>query len=185
MVIIGLTGTLGSGKGTVARYLVERHGFEHFSARDLISEEVKYRKLPIDRETLTFVANALRREHSPIFIVESLYSRAVKAGKNAVIESIRTPAEVTFLRASPDFYLFAVDADVRKRYERIRTRRSETDSVSFERFVADEDREKFSTNEYEQNLTECIRLADMKLNNNSTPRSLERKVEKALRKIPT
>ena len=40
MIKIGVTGTLGSGKDTLAAYLVSK-GFEHISLSDLIREELK------------------------------------------------------------------------------------------------------------------------------------------------
>ena len=41
MVIIGITGTLGAGKGTIVDYLKEERGFLHFSARQFIIEEIE------------------------------------------------------------------------------------------------------------------------------------------------
>ena len=38
--IIGITGTDGSGKGTVVDYLVEQKGFKHYSARAIFEEEI-------------------------------------------------------------------------------------------------------------------------------------------------
>jgi len=42
MIIIGITGTLGAGKGTVVEYLQEK-GFRHYSARGFITKEVEKR----------------------------------------------------------------------------------------------------------------------------------------------
>ncbi|HEX3095769.1 MAG TPA: AAA family ATPase, partial [Patescibacteria group bacterium] len=46
MIIIGITGTAGSGKGTVVEYLVSKYGFKHYSARGFITEELVRRNLP-------------------------------------------------------------------------------------------------------------------------------------------
>ena len=74
--IIGITGTLGAGKGTVVDYLVQTHGFKHYSARAFITEEIKKRGLPIDRDSMVLVANDLRTKHTSSFILEELYNQA-------------------------------------------------------------------------------------------------------------
>lgn len=45
MRIIGITGTMGAGKGTVVDYLVSNHGFKHYSARSVLNEMIAERKM--------------------------------------------------------------------------------------------------------------------------------------------
>ena len=73
MVVIGITGTLGAGKGTIVDYLKEKKGFLHFSARGFIVEEIKRRNMEVNRDTMTSVANDLRANNSPSFIIDELY----------------------------------------------------------------------------------------------------------------
>jgi len=180
--IVGITGTLGAGKGTIVDYLMWR-GFNHYSVRDFITEEVKRRGLEINRDNLVFVGNDLREKNGPGFIVEQLYNQAKKEGGNSVIESIRCPGEVEVLRGQSEFVLFAVDADIDKRYLRIVKRASATDYVSFEEFVLQEEREKFSKDANKQNLKMCIELADFSFNNDGTKEELYSHVEEALDKF--
>ncbi|MEI7562921.1 MAG: AAA family ATPase [bacterium] len=65
MFIIGLTGTLGSGKGTVVDYLTQKYHFEHLSATVFITEEIIRRNLPVDRDNMRIVADDLRRIYGP------------------------------------------------------------------------------------------------------------------------
>ena len=62
-IIIGITGTLGAGKGAVVDYLLGQKGFKHFSARALFTDEIINRGLPVNRDTMTEVANELRMIH--------------------------------------------------------------------------------------------------------------------------
>lgn len=182
MRIIGITGTLGAGKGTVVDYLKTK-GFAHYSAREFITREIERRRLPVVRDNMVVVANDLRTTHSPSYIIESLYGEAAHSGTDAVIESIRTEGEAQALRARGNFYLLSVDAYPQLRYDRILLRGSETDKISFEKFLADEALEMHATDPNKQNLARCIELADYKLTNNGTREDLYGQVDDILRRI--
>lgn len=183
MIIIGITGTLGAGKGTVVEYLTRYCGFAHFSVRAFISRELDRRGMPVNRDTLTALANEMRAKNSPSYIIEELYKEAALEEKNCIIESIRTPGEVDALRCKPDFFLLAVDADPRIRFNRVRKRNSETDKVSFSTFINSEQREMHSEDPNKQNLAECIRQADFVIENNGSMEELHEKTEEFLKFI--
>lgn len=180
--IIGITGTLGAGKGTIVEYLTGQ-GFTHFSVRDYLGREILRRGLPVNRDTLTDVANDLRAARDPSCIAEALYDEARAQGGDAVIESLRTPGEITALREKGGFILFAVDCDIRTRYERIRERKSATDAVSFETFRANEEREMHSTDPNKQNLARCMELADHTFDNSGSVAGLHDQVALVLKEI--
>lgn len=179
MKIIGITGTLGAGKGTIVDYLIQHYGFKHYSVRGYLTEEAKRRGMELNRDTSwrwpTTRAPSTRPPSSPTS------STAAEAdGSNAVIESVRTPGEVESLRKNEHFLLFAVDADPKIRYERIVNRNSETDHVSFETFIENEQREMSSTDPNHQNVGRCMEMADYVFQNNGDFDDLYRQVEEAL-----
>ncbi len=176
MIIIGITGTLGAGKGTIVEYLTGQMQFRHYSVRGYLIVEIKKRGMEVNRDSMVSVANELRQKHNPAFIIEELYREAVRCNENAIIESIRTPGEIDMLRTQKNFYLLAVDADPEVRYKRITERKSETDHISFETFIENEKREMSSTDPNKQNLSECIRRADFVVNNNGSMEELYRQV---------
>ena len=183
MIIIGITGTLGAGKGTIVDYLVARKGYTHYSVRNFLIQEIEKQGLPVNRDSMVKVGNALRSMHCPSYITDCLFEQAKANGTNAIIESIRTEGEVLSLRNQPHFYLLAVDADARLRYQRIRLRHSETDLVSYEEFIANEQREMHNTDPNKQNLSRCISMADFTLNNNADIARLHAQIEQILIQI--
>lgn len=182
MIIIGITGTLGAGKGTVVDYLSQKKGFLHFSVREYLKKEMKRRGMPNNRDSMTHLANELRAQNSPSYVTDQLYLESLETGKNSIIESIRTPGEITSLKQKGAFYLIAVDAEAVTRYDRIKQRASETDHISFETFLANEAREMNSTDPNKQNLKKCIEMADFHIDNNGDLAHLEEQVEQIIEK---
>lgn len=183
MKIIGITGTLGAGKGTIVDYLVKHHGFQHFSVRGYLSKLITAKGGEINRDSLVATANELRANNTPSFIAEELYREAKESGKDCIVESIRTVGEVNALHAKGNFNLFAVDAEQKLRYTRIVERASETDKISFETFVENENREMNSSDPNKQNLSACMLLADFRFVNDGSFDELYKELDEVLTKI--
>ena len=183
MKIIGITGTLGAGKGTIVDYMKEHYGYRHYSVRGYLIEEAQRRGMELNRDTFVVVANDLRATHCPSYITDQLYLQAAEAGENAIIESVRTPGEVESLRQHEHFLLFGVDADPKIRYERIVGRGSETDHVSFETFLENEEREMTSDDPNHQNLGRCMQMADYVFMNNEGFEELYAQVEEVISQL--
>lgn len=180
MKIIGITGTMGAGKGTIVEYLTSRHGFTHYSVRGYLINIIEQRGMPVNRDSMVIVANELRANNKPSFIAEELFKEASQRGGNCIIESIRTVGEISELKSKGNFSLFSVDADRSIRYERIVKRGSETDSVSYETFAENEEREMKAEDPNKQNLSACMKLADVHFSNNGTFDELYSEIDRAL-----
>jgi dephospho-CoA kinase len=179
--IIGITGTLGAGKGTVVDYLIKQKGFTHYSVRDFLTAELVKRGLEKNRDNMLLVANELRATYGPGYIADQLIAQAAAAGGNAVIESIRSLGEGATIKAAGG-HMWAVDADLAVRYARITKRGTETDAVSYEKFVQDEQAEYANTDPAKNNLQKLIETADAVFLNNGAPGELFAQVEAALQK---
>ena len=177
--IIGITGTLGAGKGTVVERLVQRYGFNHYSVRDFLNEELSRCGQVSNRDTLLALANELRATHGPGYISRTVMGDALQDTADAVIDSVRSLAEAQYLK-DHGAKLWAVDADISVRYARIQDRASKTDHVSFEKFSADEAREYAGTDRTKPNLSGVIALADVLLYNDASREDLFSRIEEAL-----
>lgn len=175
--IIGITGTNGSGKGTVVDYLAREKGFAHYSVRDFLTEELVKQGKIVDRSEMRLLANQFRATKDPAFIIRTLYEQAMSAGAtNAVIESVRNVGEATFLK-SAGVFLLAVDADQHTRFARVQERRSATDQVDFPTFVHHEEREMSPEGPHDMDVRGVMALADALILNNTTKETLHTAIE--------
>ena len=76
-----------------------------------------------------------------------------------------------------------MDADPKIRYERIVGRGSETDHVSFETFLENEEREMTSDDPNHQNLGRCMQMADYVFMNNEGFEELYAQVEEVISQL--
>jgi dephospho-CoA kinase len=187
--IIGLTGTLGGGKGTVAEYLFKKHNFTYLSVRNYIAGEAVRRGLMVNHENLVKVGNALRAEHHSGWLIEQILNEALSQSKvlkqkDIVVESIRTVGEVEILKKY-GARLWAVDADATVRYNRTVKRAGEKDAPTLEQFTADEATESTSQNQNEANISAVMQLADTTFTNNGTQAELFAAVDAALAALKT
>jgi len=184
-IIIGITGTIGAGKGTIVEYLVKNKGFIHFSAReDVINKEIEKRGLPITRDNMVLVANDLRKNYGPSYVAEELFKMAQNSDKSCALESLRTVGEIESLKNKGKFFLFAVNAERKTRYKRIQIRKNiQSDNVSFEKFIEQEETETKSDDPNKQNLSKTILMADYTLDNNGTFDDLYRQIDEIIEKI--
>lgn len=174
--IIGITGSFGAGKGVVADYLVQKKGFAHFSARGFITEEIKKRGLPVNRDSMIEVANDLRAHGGPTFIFEQLITQAKAYGKDAVVESIRAVAEVRYTKEQGGIVL-GIDAEPKIRYERALQRGSETDKVLFKEWCEQEVRESNPDDPTKQDIFGALKESDYIIQNTGGIEELHQKIE--------
>lgn len=174
--ILGITGYAGAGKGVVVGYLVARHGFKHFSIRDFLTEEIKRRGLPVNRENMGKIGDEFREKYGPL---AKLMLKDVMSTDDVILESIRSLMEADYLQEHGG-KLWAVDADITTRFARIRARGSATDNVTLEQFLAVEKSESNNLELYKMNLPAVIARADVVLRNDGSLEGLYAQIETAL-----
>lgn len=182
MIILGITGTNGAGKGSVVKYL-KKLGFIHYSVRKFLIEKIKENNLENNRTSMRIVADGLREKYGPSYVIDQIAQQAIKENKNCIIESIRCPGEIKSLNKIKNFYLFSIDAPRDIRYRRIKKRKSSTDLVDFDEFVKQEEAEWNNIEPFKMNIPKCIALSDYKFINDKGFLSLHKQVNNALQNI--
>ena len=183
--IIGLTGTMGSGKGEISSYL-QKKGFAYITISDLIREELLKLNLPLKREELQNLGNELRKKHGNDYWAKRAMEK-IDLNKNWVIDGIRNLGEIEELKNIPNFFLIGIDApeSIRlirtKRRKRIIDGRLSSDPNQLEEFKKLELRDRgLSEPEYGQQVLKCIENADYFLMNDSSIENLHAEIEKIL-----
>ncbi len=170
--LIGLTGTNAAGKGEAAAFFRQR-GFAYFSLSDVIRDELKCKGLDLDRNNLIRTGNALRQQFGSDVLARRVLE---KVTGDSVIDSIRNPDEIEFLRRHDDFTLLAIDAPLELRFERARKRGRNESALTLEEFQAKENEER-TDDPAGQQLTQVMRMADHIILNDSTLQEFHRKLE--------
>lgn len=179
MILIGLVGTFGAGKGTLTDYLVREHSFAHFSVSEFLADEGERRGLGRSRDVRADIANRYRAE-GPTRLMEAVYADAEKSGaERIIVEPQHTKAEAEFIKEKGGIVI-AVDADLPIRYERIQKRGSPKDQVTYEEFVDHQTREMVNPDPNKNNLADAIAVADYYFLNNTSFEDFEADIEKTL-----
>jgi len=180
--IIGITGTNGAGKDTIAEILVKKLFWPHLSLSDVLREICRERDIVPTRVNLTNLGNQLRREFGSDYLSNRVLT---KSRDNFVVTSIRNPKEIEPFKKVSQFVLLSVDAPIEMRYQRVIGSRNRSGNkideskISFEEFKAEEKRE-MQGEEFGQQLGRLIEVADISISNEGTIEELEDKVDQLI-----
>ena len=135
--VIGLSGTLASGKDTVSHYLVESLGYTHVSTSDIVREIAMEEEGSVERPVLYEVAKRHRYAEGAGFLV----MRGLEKPKPLVISGLRTIGEAKAIKAAGGTLLF-IDAPIEVRYERMKTRSRDSEiALTLDQFRDNEQKE--------------------------------------------
>jgi len=181
--IIGLTGTMASGKSKTSE-LIKSKGFAHSSLSDRVREEAVARGIKnYTLKQLQEIGNELREQHgNEVLAVMTL--KKLEGNDKCVIEGIRNPEEIEELRKRKDFVLIGMDAPKKLRFERIIHRGREGDPKDWKGFL-ELDKRDFGEEGMDacQQVGKCLKMADVKIDTDSPLEECKKKVEEAIDKL--
>lgn len=163
--VIGIAGSLLSGKGTVAEILKSK-GFSHIILSSIVREEVSRLGLEPVRQVLQDVGNNLRKEFGGQVLAERALNKFKSYDTPLIIDGIRNIDEVNFLKENSDFRLIGVDAPLEVRWNRLKARNRDSDLLNHDKFVIDDARDRgFNEPLNGQQVGMCLVHADFLINN--------------------
>lgn len=178
--IIGLTGKIAGGKGTVAKYLKEKYGASTYRFSTMLRDVLERMYLDITRENMQKISTVLRQNFSED-IMAKVMAEDVKKDESQVIivDGVRRLADIKYLRELEGFKLVAIEANPRIRYERLVKRAENKGDAdkSYEQFLKEE------SGEAEAQIPEVMAAADTVIDNNGSFEDLEKQVAEVLEEI--
>jgi dephospho-CoA kinase len=186
IVYIGVVGQIAVGKGVLVEYLTKKLGFISFSLSSILHEELKKKKIKeFTRKTLQDMGDELRRKRGDAVLAEKAIESLLKQRKDrVVIEGIRNPGEVEFLKKNPNFVLIGVKANRELRFKRLLKRAKPWDPKTYSDFVKVDRRDLgIGQNKSGQQVGKCLAYCDFTLTNNKDTKDLQRKVDALMKKV--
>lgn len=176
--IIGLTGPLATGKGTITEYLVKQHGAKAVKFSQPLRDMINRCYVKETREAMSKLAELMRGEYGNDILVRTLIQDLEKMDVPiAVFDGIRYFDEFNALKERDDFVMWAVDTDLRVRHQRIvqRGENAGEADLTLEQFTKQHD---LPT---EQAIPDLMKEADATINNNGTMDELYAQIDELLK----
>lgn len=185
--IIGIVGTMGSGKGVFSRYLKEK-GFSYITLSDIVREEATERSLEIGRKVLQDLGNLMREKSGNGYWAKKALEKIDNG--NWIIDGVRNLGEIKELRDVKGV-LIGIDAPVDLRLERLEKRdkmkdegRTSSDPKDNKEVRKLELRDRgLKEPEHGQQVLKCLELVDYRIMNDSSLEDFYLKIDSVLDKI--
>lgn len=190
MIYIGVVGQIASGKGILVNYLTSHFNFISFSLSSIVHEELRKKGMQkFTREDLQDMGDELRKQYGDAVLaklaIKKLKVTSYKLQKKRiVIEGIRNPGEIEFLKKNTNFILIGVKATRALRFKRLVLRNKEWDPKNYSDFLKIDRRDiGVGQNKSGQQVGKCLNYCDYVLTNNNDIKEFEKKIRKLMKKI--
>jgi len=143
-IILGLTAELAGGKGTVAKYVKEKYQGSSHRFSTMLRDVLDRLYLEQSRENMQKLSTIVRQNFGEDTLAKVIFEDVKKDNHGVVVvDGVRRPADIKYLRELPEFKLVYIDASLEKRYERIIKRGENPDDTTktFEQFKKDQEGE--------------------------------------------
>lgn len=177
-IILGLAGEISSGKGTTAKYVAKKYKGSIHRFSTMLRDVAHRMYLEENRENLQKISTMFREYFEEDVLSKVIYFD-VKNDKHKVIiiDGVRRPSDLEYLKKLLGFKLVYVEADMKKRYERIVKRGENTDDAkkTFKEFQKDHKKEA------ELQIRKMRSKANVIIDNNGNFEDLYRQVDKIIK----
>lgn len=165
--VIAVVGPIASGKGALISIL-EKNGYRCLSLSDVVRQKAKEWGLPLTRENLQNVGDQLRQKFGGTILAELATQEIKKHPEDKfVIDSVRNPSELAFIKTHFQAFVIGVTASAEKRFQLMKIRGREWDPATWEEFEKLEERDRgIGQEDFGQQVEKCLKMADIVVDNN-------------------
>lgn len=176
-IILGLAGEICSGKGTIVKYLTERHSAASYRFSTMLRDLLNRLYLPASRENMQNISTAVRQCLGED-IMAKVIAEDVKNDKNNIIivDGVRRLADIKYLKEIPGFKLAQITAGQETRYQRLILRKENPgdENKTYEEFLADH------KNEADAQVPIVMAQADLEITNNGSLEDLYKQIDQII-----
>ncbi len=178
-VIIGVAGRMASGKGTVAKYILEHFSATRHGSSAPLRQVLDIFDVPQSRDNLRDLSHFLRETYGENTIANAVLKACQESTADiAIFDGMRRLIDIETFKMLPNFTFIFVDVDQHIRWKRcvLRNENAGDAEMTFEQF------QKADSAEPEQQIDELKPYADILINNNGTPEEFAVAIQAALEK---
>lgn len=176
-IILGLTGEICAGKGTIVKYITEKHGATSYRFSTMLRDLLKRLYLPVSRENIQYISTAIR-QYLGEDIMAKVIAQDVKNDANniIVVDGVRRVPDIKYLRDLTGFKLIRIVAEPETRYKRLILRKENPgdENKTYEEFLADHKKEADSQ------VPVVMAQADLEITNNGSLEDLYKQVDQII-----
>lgn len=179
-VIIGLVGSLASGKETTKKYLIQKYSAQDCRFSSILRDVLERVAVSNSRENLQKISTVLRANFGEDLLSKAIASDASKLNADVVvIDGVRRFTDIEHLKDLPNFVLVKIDADPKIRYERMKLRNENAgdDKKTFEQFIKDHEAEA------DKQIPEVMKGAKYAIDNSGTLEELYKNLDELIKKV--
>jgi dephospho-CoA kinase len=179
-IILGLVGPIASGKEISKKYLEKKYQGQSFRFSTALRDILNRLYLPISRPNLQDLSLSLRTSFGANLLAQVINQDIINSKQNLIIvDGLRRLDDIAILKNLPNFYLIAIDAQQKIRYQRVIGREENIGDKdkTWKQFLEDEQKEA------ELEIPTVIAQAKYKLDNNGSLDELYEQIDKIIVKI--
>ncbi len=179
MIVIGVSGRIGSGKSKVCEYFSNRYGANRLKFSDILKDILSRLYLPPERENFQKLGKSLRDAFGDDIVAKAMKQdiAGVKGGI-VVVDGVRYRSEAEMIKSFENSFIIYVKAATMVRYERTLHRSEKGEEKnSYKKFLISENAET------EKHIDEVEALADFVVVNEGSFEELYSRLDEISEKI--
>lgn len=175
---LGVIGPMGGGKGSAAKYLAQKYGYNVISMGNIVRMLAKKDGVKPTRLNLEKVQRKWRKKYGNDLVIRETIRKARLSSKPVILDGIRSVIDARTAKKEFGVKIILIDAKPEIRFERLKRRRR----ADFPRTL-----EEFNKVEASENRTfhmhKTFKYADYKIDNSSGKAKMKRDLDAVFKKI--